>query len=281
MSDSERDDEFEAYLKSRAPIDERLRSRERLEPSAELDRIVIGNARKAIQGASPVHPYHAPKWAFPVSLAAILLVSFAILLDLGIRARRREVMAQAPPVPQAMVADKSAAPPPASAAPVSVPPIATNPWPPGSPGVPSPADEPARARFAHAEVAAKRSRIDTYTEPAPAALAEITSTTEHNAPGSAVVSAARRTQSEALAAEFGNPWTEASPPSISIDLSSALASAASSARAAIEGGPDPAAWLEEIQKIRSRGHVAQADREIKRFQKTYPDYPMPAAPSDR
>jgi hypothetical protein len=303
MSDPEQDDEFEAYLKRRAPVDERLRSRKRLEPPSELDRIVIGNARKAIQGAAPLHVYRAPKWALPFSLAAILIISFAILLDLGVRARRREVMAQAPPVAQAMVTQQSAPSAPAST-PMAVPPIATNPWPPGSPGAPalsnsmsaashtgSPANDQARARSAHVEVAAKRSRKETYSEPKPAvSLAEISSGSRQSpALESIVVSAERRTQNDAASAAHMESGAQASdgvgsepdPRVVTIDLSSALASAASSARAAIDGGPDPAAWLAEIEKIRSQGHAAQADREIKRFQKTYPEYPMPADMSDR
>jgi hypothetical protein len=95
VSDSEQDDEFEAYLKRRTPIDKGMRPLDQLEPPPELDRIIIGKARKAIQGASPLNMYHAPKWALPVGLAATILISFAVLLDLGVRAKRNDASLQA------------------------------------------------------------------------------------------------------------------------------------------------------------------------------------------
>jgi len=90
MANSERDDEFEAYLRRRARIDRRLKSLDRLEPPPELDRIIIGQARQAIQGAAPVTVFRgaglrAPRWALPMGMAATILISLSILLDLGMR----------------------------------------------------------------------------------------------------------------------------------------------------------------------------------------------------
>lgn len=127
MSGPERDDEFEAYLRRRARFDRRLKSLDRLEPPLELDRIIIGQARQAIQDAPPVpvfrgsgHP--APRWALPMGMAATILISLSVLLDLGVRdairkdAVRPAVLAHAP-VPEAAF--------PASAAPAAVD---TVPW---------------------------------------------------------------------------------------------------------------------------------------------------------
>jgi hypothetical protein len=88
MTDSEHDDEFEAYLKRRVPIDQRMKTVDRLEPPPELDRIIIGKARNAIQNSPQVPLYRAPKWALPVGLAATLLMAFCIVLNLGIRSSR-------------------------------------------------------------------------------------------------------------------------------------------------------------------------------------------------
>ncbi len=85
MTSSERDHEFESYLKRRARFDRRLRSLDRLEPPAELDRIVIGYARQAIQGAPPVPMFRAPRWALPMGMAATILLSLSILLDMGMK----------------------------------------------------------------------------------------------------------------------------------------------------------------------------------------------------
>jgi len=116
MSDSEHDDEFEAYLKRRTPggmgpFHKGITPPDRLEPPPELDRIIIGNARKAIQGTTPVPVYRAPKWALPAALAATIVISFAVVLELGLRASRpaapapepidTEIVADAPLIPDA------------------------------------------------------------------------------------------------------------------------------------------------------------------------------------
>src|SRR5205823_3298332 len=76
---------------------------ERLEPPPELDRIIIGNARKAIQGSAPAPVYRAPKWALPAALAATIVISFAVVLELGLRTHQT---APAPePIDAEIVAD--------------------------------------------------------------------------------------------------------------------------------------------------------------------------------
>jgi hypothetical protein len=167
MSDSEHDDEFEAYLKRQVPIHKGMTSPERPEPPPELDRIIIGNARKAIQSRSPVRLYRAPKWALPVALAATILISFATLLGLGVRTVKQQHAA----TQQATSADASRRelPAPQGAAAPS-PAIPTAPWPSpveplatASSGAAAPqlsAEDEARTRIARADIAARRSRND-------------------------------------------------------------------------------------------------------------------------
>jgi hypothetical protein len=81
----EYDAEFEAYLRRRVRLDRRFRAFDRLEPPAELDRIIIRQAREAIQVPASVPAFRTPKWAAPMALAATLLVSFSLLLDVGLR----------------------------------------------------------------------------------------------------------------------------------------------------------------------------------------------------
>jgi len=91
MSDSDHDDEFEAYLKRRAPggmghpFPKGITPPDHPEPPPELDRIIIGNARKAIKGSAPVPVYRAPKWSLPAALAATIVVSSAVVLEFGLR----------------------------------------------------------------------------------------------------------------------------------------------------------------------------------------------------
>ena len=133
MSAPEYDPEFEAYLRRRVRFDRRLpRSLTHLEPPEELDRIIIGKARAAIQPLPVAPVFRAPRWAAPLAMAASLLVSFALMLDVGLRqavhhdALRAPMLveiSQEPPaqaensIPGAPLA--AAAPAPAEAAPVS------------------------------------------------------------------------------------------------------------------------------------------------------------------
>ena len=179
MSDSEQD-EVEAYLKRRVPLHKGKTPADRLEPPAELDRIVIGQARQAIQAPAPIPVYRAPSWALPTALATSILISFAIMLGLGVRAAKhadapaRARTADALPAVSSASATSSQA---TSGAVLELPRIATPPWPPISrtartphgparqtdgPATPSTASstDAARTRDAHAEVAAKRSRPD-------------------------------------------------------------------------------------------------------------------------
>jgi hypothetical protein len=145
MSGPERDDEFEAYLRRRARFDRRLKSLDRLEPPLELDRIIIGQARQAIQGAPPVPMFRAPRWALPMGMAATILISLSILLDLGVRdairkdagrptAMARAVVPTAAPGPALSLEPEeapSSAPAPVGAPTTNASPaIETDPWPP-------------------------------------------------------------------------------------------------------------------------------------------------------
>jgi hypothetical protein len=157
-----------------------------LEPPPELDRIIIGNARKAIQGAKPAALYRAPKWALSTGLAVTVVISLAMALIIALHlkhqnelaARSNQLVADAP---QGTVA---------AAQPVKrikLPAIPTQPWPPAvapnsaphTTGVSrKPSVDKARNRLARVEVAASRSRLEAESmeagpseAPAPAASA--------------------------------------------------------------------------------------------------------------
>ncbi len=178
MSDSEHDDEFETYLKQNRPVPKGSSAPERLEPPAGRDRVVIGDARKAIQDAPPAHLFRAPKWALPAALATAILISFAILLDLSVRAQRaeherQELPAKTAEAPTGARASSTAARAEHAATAAQPPPIQTAPWPPlPSPSKVASANESpraetvrpplssatARTRLARVEVATTRSR---------------------------------------------------------------------------------------------------------------------------
>jgi hypothetical protein len=123
MTDSEHDDDFEAYLKRRVPIDQRMKTVDRLEPPPELDRIVIDKARNAIQNSPQAPLYRAPRWALPVGLAATLVIAFSIVLNLGIHSARQQrqsatAAAQAPAAASAPATERESVP---AGAPVQAP----------------------------------------------------------------------------------------------------------------------------------------------------------------
>jgi len=77
------DPEFEEFLKRRRPLFRRDVD-DGLEPPAELDRIILRQAREAIEGDRPMRVFHAPRWIAPVSIAATLVLGLAIVFKAGV-----------------------------------------------------------------------------------------------------------------------------------------------------------------------------------------------------
>ena len=107
------DDEFEEFLKRRKPVFRRPDD-EMFEPPAELDRVVLRQAREAIKPHEPMRVFSAPRWSMPIALAATLVLAFAVIFRAGMPQEK------APPKPEVTVqniADRVEAPA-ATAAPV-------------------------------------------------------------------------------------------------------------------------------------------------------------------
>ena len=67
------DDEFDDFLRRRKPV---FRSPDDMfEPPAELDRVVLRQAREAIESERPLKVFRGPRWAAPVALAATMLLA--------------------------------------------------------------------------------------------------------------------------------------------------------------------------------------------------------------
>ena len=117
------DQEFEDFLKRRRPLFRRDVD-DGLEPPAELDRIVLRQARDAIEGERPMRLFGMPRWAAPVAIAATLVLGLSVVLKTGMEPRERvpevrvENIAQRIDPPDAQVA----APP--AVAPAPAPPNA-------------------------------------------------------------------------------------------------------------------------------------------------------------
>jgi hypothetical protein len=320
MTGSERDDEFEAYLKRRGRIDRRLRPLDRLEPPAELDRTIIGHAREAIHGPIPVEHFRgaglpAPRWALPVGMAATILLSLSILLDLGMKgAMQRDASWGQRAAPSAAVVAPAAVTPPVA--------VAMEP-------APAPADIPA-APSPSAAVTFARSANRTRTSPIRAAPLPSTDDDTRSRVSEHLLAASRQRTAPGAPGSGSAELVQASSPyqdhmeivtvigtrihqtyamaaaasaitSISAEAIANLPSAAnlSSSHAPDisyvpdtsdiqpQGGldwaaerhrhPNPLEWLDHIKKMRAAGLTAEADGELRRLHDAYPDFRVPPA----
>jgi hypothetical protein len=76
------DEEFEDFLNRRKPVFRRPTD-EMFEPPAELDRVVLRQAREAIKPPEPMRMFSAPRWSMPIALAATLVLAFTIMFRAG------------------------------------------------------------------------------------------------------------------------------------------------------------------------------------------------------
>jgi hypothetical protein len=117
MTDPEREDAFEAFLKRRTLLPEASVDH-KLEPPATLDALILNQARQAIQARR--RPDRTPRWAIPVALAATILLCLSVVLNVSLNTHRaapeQERMAaatadsarEAAPAPQADAANQPA-----------------------------------------------------------------------------------------------------------------------------------------------------------------------------
>ncbi len=107
------DDEFEDFLNRRKPVFRRPED-EMFEPPAELDRVVLRQAREAIKPPEPMRMFSAPRWSMPIALAATLVLAFTIIFRAGMPPPKR---APLPEVTAQNVAERVDAPAAVTAAP--------------------------------------------------------------------------------------------------------------------------------------------------------------------
>ena len=79
---SGQDEEFEEFLKRRRPLFRREVD-DGLEPPAALDRIVLRQARQAIEDERPIRMFGMPRWAAPTAIAATLVLGVSIVFKAG------------------------------------------------------------------------------------------------------------------------------------------------------------------------------------------------------
>jgi hypothetical protein len=266
------DDEFDDFLRRKRPIFTRAHE-EPLEPPAELDRLILRQARDAIEQPKPQRVFRAPAWGMPVALAATLVLAFTVILHTANTPKRvaAEVAIQnvARSVETAPVA--AAAPPAAELAEAATVPHANYSAEAGAPtdGVivadiladgdargQEVAGDVARARSAtqaagdRALVAREEAERYADTPPAP-----IRAPAEQEAPASAGVMAKSASGAYAPA---------------QTDAADAVARKAPGLSPAYRR--DSKSWLAEIERLRATGEVARADAELAEFKRQHRAY---------
>lgn len=122
------DREFEDFLRRRRPVFRRGED-DTLEPPAELDRIVLRQAREAIQQSPPQRLYRGPRWGAGLSIAATLVVGLAFVFKAGelttdvrpqVTIENIAQRMQVPPAPPPAPAERAEAPAMTADAPVIV-----------------------------------------------------------------------------------------------------------------------------------------------------------------
>jgi hypothetical protein len=249
------DDEFDDFLRRRRPMFER--PNDDLEPPAELDRIVLRQAREAIEMEKPARVFRAPYWSMPVALAATLVLAFTIILRVGMPAKHVKPEVTVQNVSRTIEYPGDAAP---AAAPA--------------------AEMDARVA-ASAGAGAERAREE---EPVVVDLSA--------APANAQPAPARRyekvadAQARAATTESSRGLMDASDQNGGViingqraDVTSAgelraepAIAAAKAEAAAPEWRRDSKTWLAEIERLRTAGDVARADAELAEYKRQHRAY---------
>ena len=247
------DDEFDDFLARRKPVF-RSSTEDPFEPPQELDRIVLRQARDAIERERPERVYQGPRWGMPVALAATLLLVFTVILHLGVQTKA--------PVPEVTVQNINqqieypvAAPQPMGAAPAEMT---------GETSVAADAGTP----MADLRAPAARSRDGIGMAPG-GFVSEEEGTRYTPAPPPPVASTTPRAEQSPQADAMRNP---AAPPD-TVVISSPPPSEAERAVASASSTPawrrDDATWRAEIERLRAEGKVAEADAEQAEYKRQH------------
>jgi hypothetical protein len=236
------DDEFEDFLKRRkhkfrAPDDV-------FGPPEELDRVVLRQAREAIETPRPPGVFRGPRWAAPVALAATLVLAVGVVFHAGMPPKREAV------------------------AEVSVQSVAQRVDYPAEETEMAPAFAPAPSSPAIAADKAAREASDA-SGPVVVDLAAPAESDRFSSPPAPAPVLARKTDGTTLRER---PIAEAA-----MDSGAAARSVAAAKSTEVPAWRrDAKSWLAEIERLRDAGDTARADAELaeyKRQQRAYAGAP--------
>jgi hypothetical protein len=231
------DDELDEFLRRRRPLFGRP---DDLEPPLELDRMVLRQAREAIEGERPHRVFRAPPWGMPVALAATLVLAFTIILRVGTPDSLKKPEVAVQNVSRQIAVPAAPPPPPArsgsevSASPAAEAPVLAE-------------QQAADSGAVVVDLGAGAARAD-----APASNAQRARPLDKVAGGSPP---ARNSQSS-------------SDRELRLEQPALAASAT----------PKPAyrrsakAWLDEIERLRAAGETTRADAELEQYKREHRAY---------
>lgn len=224
------DDEFDDFLRRRRPVFRR--PSDELEPPAELDRIVLRQAREAIEAERLQRHFRAPHWGMPVALAATLVLAFTLILRVGLPSKEAPSEVTVQNVSRTVEYPVSA---PAAAAPEQ------------------------QSRTAAPTVVAEND-----ARPESPVVVDLSAAEAETAPRTDKLADTARSRAtpEFVSAEEANRY---SAPLAGISPSSAAAPAP-------EWRRDSKTWLAEIDRLRTAGDVARADAELAEYKRQHRAY---------
>ena len=242
-----------------ARVSARYRELAREEPSSRLDAAILGAARA--RAARP----GVRRWAVPVSLAAVLVLSVIVTTRIHEEAPYLESGA---PAPAGRTAEPATPPAPAPAEPKTAGKIARDAPQPlqRSQARQEPAKPELRADMAKRsleEREAARFAAAPAAPPEPAAEAQAARPAEQSTADAASAPAAAGLSADRMAASRAAP------------APAPMAARERKERAAFEESPEK--WLDHIARLRGEGRDAEADESLARFRRRYPDYKIPEA----
>jgi hypothetical protein len=228
------EDEFEDFLRRRRRLFDQPRDDD-LEPPAELDRLVLRQAREAIESEPPHRVFRAPRWGMPVALAATLVLAFTVILHMMKQPQGVPAEVKVRPVARELSSEADTA------------------------GAPA-ASVAARAEMAHAVPAAPPASdaivvdlADQAAHAPPPMAAGATAPNENFA-------LAKQARGDAALVSEAEARRHAEPPPGPIVV------------ATPEWRRDSKTWLAEIERLRAAGEVARADAELAEFKRQHRAY---------
>lgn len=229
------DDEFDDFLRRRRRLFDRPRDDD-LEPPAELDRLVLRQAREAIESEPPHRVFRAPRWGMPVALAATLVLAFTVILHTMKQPQNAPAEIAVRPVARELTAaaDSAAAAPSAAVAP--------------------------SAEVAHAAPAAPPASNSIVVDLSDQ-RADVAEPTAAGAPvPNENFALAKQARGEPALVSEAEARRHAEPPPAPI----------------VAGTPawrrDTKAWMAEIERLRAAGDTARADAELAEFKRQHRAY---------